>query len=54
MTMMQRVAICFAAGVIGALAVVLFSHALFALGISGKLGVRQPVSFESPQSGTSP
>jgi hypothetical protein len=28
-TLAQRVAICFAAGVIGAVAVVLFSHALF-------------------------
>jgi hypothetical protein len=32
MTVKQRVAICFAAGVIGALAVVLFSHVLFAWG----------------------
>ena len=31
-TVSQRVAICFAAGVIGALAVVLFSHVLFAVG----------------------
>lgn len=48
MTMMQRVAICFAAGVIGALAVVLFSHLLFNVGLSGKLGVTQPVSLKSP------
>jgi len=48
MTLTQRVAICFAAGVIGALAVVLFSHVLFALGISKKLGVTEPVSFKSP------
>jgi hypothetical protein len=44
----QRVAICFAAGVIGALAVVLFSHVLFALGLSQKLGVTAPVSLKSP------
>src|SRR5262249_43804084 len=37
-----------AAGVIGALAVVLFSHLLFALGLSGKLGVKEPISFKSP------
>jgi hypothetical protein len=49
MTVMQRVAICFTAGVIGALAVVLFSHLLYALGLSGKLGVKQPISFKSPE-----
>ena len=48
MTVIQRVAICFAAGVIGALAVVLFSHILFALGLSAKLGVKEPISFKSP------
>jgi hypothetical protein len=48
MTVIQRVAICFAAGVIGALAVVLFSHILFVLGISQKLGVKEPISFKSP------
>ena len=48
MTVMQRVAICFAAGVVGALAVVLFSHILFALGVSQKLGVMVPVSLKSP------
>jgi len=48
MSLMQRVAICFAAGVIGALAVVLFSHVLFALGLSQKLGVKEPISFKSP------
>jgi hypothetical protein len=47
-TVTQRVAICFAAGVIGALAVVLFSHLLFASGLSGKLGIKEPVSFKSP------
>jgi hypothetical protein len=44
----QRVAICFAAGVIGALAVVVFSQILFALGLSGALGVKAPVSLKSP------
>jgi hypothetical protein len=48
MTVIQRVAICFAAGVIGALAVVLCSHVLFALGISSTLGVTDPVSLKSP------
>ena len=48
MNEIQRVAICFAAGVIGALAVVLFSHVLFALGISEKLGVKAPISLKSP------
>ena len=48
MSLIQRVAICFAAGVIGALAVVLFSHVLFALGLSQKLGVKEPISFKSP------
>lgn len=48
MTVKQRVAICFAAGVIGALAVVLFSHVLFASGVSEKLGVTEPVSLKSP------
>lgn len=44
----QRVAICFVAGVVGALAVVLFSHILFQLGLSAKLGVKAPVSLKSP------
>jgi hypothetical protein len=48
MTMMQHVAICFAAGVVGALAVVLFSHVLFLVGIGGRLGVKEPVSLKSP------
>src|SRR6185295_6322684 len=47
-TVIQRVAICFAVGVIGAAAVVLFSHVLFALGLSEKLGVKAPVSLKSP------
>ena len=48
MSLLQRVAICFAAGVTGALAVLLFSHVLFALGLSPKLGVNEPISFKSP------
>src|SRR5881409_1282958 len=47
-TMIQRVAICFAAGVVGALTVVLFSHLLFQLGLSARLGVKAPVSLKSP------
>src|SRR5215831_14042743 len=47
-TSSQLVAICFAAGVIGAAAVVLFSHILFGLGLSGALGVKAPVSLKSP------
>ena len=48
LTMIQRVAICFAAGVVGALAVVLFSHVLFQFGVSARLGVKAPVSLTSP------
>jgi hypothetical protein len=47
-TATQRLAICFAAGVIGGLAVVLFSHLLFALGLSAALGVNAPVPLKSP------
>ena len=48
LTVIQRVAICFAAGIIGALAVVLFSHVLFALGLGATLGVNEPVSLKAP------
>jgi hypothetical protein len=48
LTLIQRVAICFAAGVIGGLVVVLSSHFLFALGLSATLGVNEPVSLKSP------
>jgi hypothetical protein len=48
LTAIERVAICFAAGVIGALAVVLFSHILFELGLSAAFGVNAPVSLKSP------
>jgi hypothetical protein len=44
----QRVAICFAAGVVGAPAVVVFSHILFQMGLSERLGVKAPVSLKSP------
>lgn len=49
LTVIQRVAICFAAGVMGGLAVVLFSHLLFELGLSAALGVKAPVSLKSPE-----
>ena len=48
MTVGQRAAICFAAGVIGATAVVLLSQIMFGLGISGALGVKAAVSLKSP------
>jgi hypothetical protein len=48
LTLIQRVAICFAAGVIGGLAVVLFSHVLFEVGLSATFGVTAPVSLTSP------
>ncbi|HWX20131.1 MAG TPA: hypothetical protein VN578_09530 [Candidatus Binatia bacterium] len=48
MNVMQRVAICFAAGVIGAVAVVFLSHVLFRAGLSATLGVKDPVSLKSP------
>src|SRR5947209_172453 len=48
MTVMQRVAISFAAGVVGGLAVVLFSHVLFALGLSAALGVHEPAPLKAP------
>jgi hypothetical protein len=48
MTLIQRVAICFTAGAVGAVAVVLASHILFALGISQTFGVTEPVSLKSP------
>jgi hypothetical protein len=47
-TVLQRAAICFAAGVLGGLAVVLFSHVLVALGLGATLGVNEPVSLKSP------
>jgi hypothetical protein len=46
--MVQRVAICFTAGVIGALAVLLFGRLLFALGISATFGIKNPISMSPP------
>ena len=46
--LIQRVSICFAAGVIGGLAVVLFSYVLFELGLSAKFGVKSPISLHPP------
>ena len=48
LTLIQRVAICFAAGVIGGLAVVLFSRVLFELGLSATFGVKAPISLNPP------
>lgn len=47
-TLGQRLAICFAAGVIGAVAVVVFSYVLYWSGVSGALGVKAPLSLKSP------
>ena len=48
LTVIQRVAICFAAGVIGGLAVILFSYVLFESGLSATFGVKAPISLKSP------
>ena len=48
LTLIQRVAICFASGVVGAAAVVLFSYVLFGLRISSALGVKAPIPLKSP------
>jgi hypothetical protein len=48
LTLIQRVAICFAAGVIGGLAVLLFDRLLFELGVSATFGVKAPISIKSP------
>ena len=48
LTVSQRAAICFAAGVIGAAAVVVCSYVLFGLGVSGTLGVKAPLPVKSP------
>jgi hypothetical protein len=48
LTVAQRVAICFAAGVIGGLAVVLFGFVLFESGLTAALGVDFPVSLKPP------
>jgi len=44
----QRMAICFAAGVIGAAAVIAFSYILFWSGISESLGIKAPLPLKSP------
>ncbi len=44
----QRAAIGFAAGVVGAAAVVVCSYVLFGLGVSGILGVKAPLPLKSP------
>jgi hypothetical protein len=48
LNLIQRVAICFAAGVIGGLAVVLFSHVVFELGLSAIFGVKAAISLNPP------
>jgi hypothetical protein len=48
LTLIQRTAICFTAGVIGGLAVVLCSHLFFELGLSMAFGVKAPISFSPP------
>ena len=47
-TLSQRVAICFAAGVLGALTVLLFSHVLSWFGPGPKGPIHFPASFEPP------
>lgn len=47
-TLSQRVAICFMAGVLGALAVLLFSHVLSWFGLGAKGPIHFPASFEAP------
>jgi len=47
-TIGQRAAICFAAGVLGAAAVLLLSQLMFGVGLSQTLGVKAPVSLKSP------
>ena len=48
LTVSQRAAIGFAAGVIGAAAVVVCSYVLFGLGVSEALGVKAPLPLKSP------
>ena len=48
LTVSQRAAIGFAAGAIGAAAVVVCSYVLFGLGVSGALGVKAPLPLKSP------
>ena len=48
LTVSQHAAIGFAAGVIGAAAVVVCSYVLFGLGVSEALGVKAPLALKSP------
>jgi hypothetical protein len=48
LTVSQRAAICFAAGVVGAATVVVCSYVLFGIGVSGTLGVKAPLPLKSP------
>jgi hypothetical protein len=48
LTLIQRVAICFVAGVIGGLAVLIFDRVLFELGLSAMFGVKAPIPWKSP------
>jgi len=48
LNLLQRAAIGFAAGVLGAAAVVVCSYVLFGLGVSGILGVTAPLPLKSP------
>src|SRR5215813_8149455 len=47
-TLSQRVAICFAAGVLGALAVLLFSHVLSWFGLGVKGPIHFPAALKAP------
>jgi len=47
-TLSQRLAICFVAGVVGALAVLSFSHVLSWFGLAPKGPIHFPASFEPP------
>jgi hypothetical protein len=48
LTLIQRVAICFPAGVIGALAVLLFDRVLLGSGLSAAFGVKTPIPLNAP------
>ncbi len=48
LTLTQRITICFSAGVIGGLAVVLFGRVLFEVGLSATFGVKAPISLNPP------
>jgi hypothetical protein len=48
LNLIERVAICFAAELIGRLAVVFFSYILLELGLSAIFGVKAPIHMKSP------